>query len=161
MSLRRFMRVVASESMPATETPVVHAAFATTDMKHVDQHFGTAKCYAVYQVTPREANLLCAAQFRQADSEGGEGKLTSRIALLQGCTLIYCEAIGGGAIRRLAQQGIRPMRVAAGVPISVLIAELQQALSQDTELLRRCLPARAEPRDEARFDRMEAEGWAE
>lgn len=73
----------------------MRAAFATTDMKHVDQHFGTAQRYAVYGVLPRDATLLYSAQFGPQDRDGGEGKLAARIALLEGCALIYCEAIGG------------------------------------------------------------------
>jgi nitrogen fixation protein NifX len=157
------MRVVDNESMPNTEVHVVHAAFATTDMKHVDQHFGTARRYAIYRVAPHDATLLYAAQFGPEDKDGGEGKLTARIALVRGCSLMYCEAVGGGAIRRLVAQGVRPMRVDSGALISTLVADLQRALSQGSEVLRKRLPALAEPRDEdeARFAAMDAEEWTE
>jgi nitrogen fixation protein NifX len=161
MSLRRLLRIVGSEPLPNTEAQAVRAAFATTDMKHVDQHFGTAQRYAVYCVLPRDATLLYSAQFGPQDRDGGEGKLAARIALLEGCALIYCEAIGGAAIRRLAARGICPMRVASGALISTLLMELQRSLGQEFTTWRKRLPAMPERRDKARFDAMEAEGWVE
>lgn len=161
MSLRRLLRIVDRESMFGTEAHAVRAAFATTDMKHVDQHFGTSHRYAIYRVTPHRATLSHAAQFAEEDKDGGEGKLTARIALLEGCALVYCVAVGGGAIRRLVARGIRPLRVAAATPIAALLTDLQAELSQDAEVLRRRFRVLAAPRDEARFDAMEAEGWVE
>lgn len=161
MSLRRLMRIVDSQPMPNTEAHTVRAAFATTDMKHVDQHFGTAQRYAIYRVLAREATLLYVAQFGQEERDGGEGKLTARIALLDGCALIYCEVIGAAAIRRLVARGIRPVLVNPGALISTLVTDLQRSLSEDFKMLRERLPSMAEPGDEARFDAMEAEGWVE
>ena len=38
-------------------------AFATTDMETVNQHFGSAKSFAIYAVDMEDAQLLEAAQF--------------------------------------------------------------------------------------------------
>ena len=140
---------------------MVQVAFATTDMQRVDQHFGVAQRYAIYRVTAQGSALLCAAQFAQEQGVGGEGTLTGRIALLEGCTLVYCEAVGGGAIRRLLGRGIRPVRVPTATPIATLLSDLQRGLSARTEDAAEGRSGIASSDDEARFAAMEAEGWVE
>lgn len=162
MVLRRLMRVVDRPPVHDDGARAVRVAFATTDMKHVDQHFGTAQRYAVYRVTTREARLLYAAQFGSPQRDGaGEEKLAARIALLEGCAFVYCQAIGAGAIRRLLPRGIHPRRVDPRASISVLVADLQKTLKQDFRIAPRPLSGVEESGDEGRFEVMDAEGWNE
>jgi nitrogen fixation protein NifX len=51
----------------------VKVAFATGDMKHVDQHFGAAEGFAVYALGPERARLLEAVQFGQLVVDGVDG----------------------------------------------------------------------------------------
>ena len=41
----------------------IKVAFATSDMLHVNQHFGSAQCFAIYAVDPENWEMLEAAQF--------------------------------------------------------------------------------------------------
>jgi nitrogen fixation protein NifX len=53
----------------------VKVAFATGDMKHVDQHFGAAEGFAVYALDPERATLVEAVQFGKQVMDGGsEGR---------------------------------------------------------------------------------------
>ena len=48
-------------------------AFATTDMETVNQHFGSAKSFAIYAVDKENTQLLEAAQFGELSQDGNDG----------------------------------------------------------------------------------------
>ena len=84
-------------------------AFATTDMETVNQHFGSAKSFAIYAVNMDDAQLLEAAQFGELSQDGNEDKLSVKLDLLSGCAAVYCQAVGGSAINQLIAKGIQPV----------------------------------------------------
>ncbi|MBL8258384.1 MAG: nitrogen fixation protein NifX [Candidatus Competibacteraceae bacterium] len=143
-------------------TPVLKAAFATGDRHRVDQHFGAASALLLYDVTGARASVAEFAQFGELDQDGHESKLAAKLDLLQGCAVVYCQAIGGSAIQQLLAIGVQPVRVEANAPITPLLAELQTALRGGPapawfgRVLARQRQAES---DQARFDAMEAEGW--
>lgn len=160
MALERCLKVVCSN----TDTPVVRKAlklaFATTDMKHVNQHFGSARSFAIHTVDVEHAGLLKVVQFDGGEQDGHENKLTDRITMLEGCAVVYCEAVGSSAIRRLLACGIQPLKVATGSAVADLIASVQVMLHSGAPTWL----TRAMHRPEAaanRFDTMETEGWNE
>lgn len=161
MGLQRHLRLVPER----TETPaidiIVKVAFATTDRKHVDQHFGAAQTLAIYAVTPTDAVLLEVAQFSHPLQDGHEDKLAAKLAVLEGCTAVYCQAVGGSAIRQLLNRGVQPLRVEAGTVIESLLQTLQVELQTQPSTWLTCNSERRGPAGDARFDRMEAEGWQE
>ncbi|MEJ2141949.1 MAG: NifB/NifX family molybdenum-iron cluster-binding protein, partial [Gammaproteobacteria bacterium] len=107
MALQRHMRIVDSEAdSPVMETGL-KVAFATTDMKTVNQHFGSAKSFAMYMVNPEDATLLEAAQFAILEQDGDEDKLSAKIKMLEGCSAVYCQAIGSSAINQLVLRGVQ------------------------------------------------------
>jgi len=136
-------------------------AFATTDMKHVDQHFGSARVFAIYAVDIEHAKLFEAVQFDRVEQDSDEDKLVARIAMLEGCSAVYCQAVGSSAIRQLLAHGVQPVKVITGVVIVDLIESVQDMLRAGTSAwLARAVARRQEP-DTSRFDAMEAEGWEE
>ena len=54
-------------------------AFATTDMETVNQHFGSAKSFAIYAVDPDNYSLMEAAEFGKLKQDGNEDKLVEKI----------------------------------------------------------------------------------
>ncbi|MDG4563148.1 MAG: NifB/NifX family molybdenum-iron cluster-binding protein [Candidatus Competibacter sp.] len=145
-------------------TPSIKAAFATSDRHKIDQHFGTATAILIYAVTPDQATVVEFAQFGDLDQDGHEDKLAAKLALLQGCTVVYCQAVGGSAIQQLLAVGVQPIRVEAGTAIAPLLAELQTAMrgGQAPVWLNRAIARQQETESaEARFAAMEAEGWRE
>ena len=54
-------------------------AFATTDMDTVNQHFGSAKSFAVYAVDMDDAQLLEAAQFGELSKTATKINCRSRL----------------------------------------------------------------------------------
>lgn len=157
MSWRRHLRIVNAPTDPAPAG--VKVAFATADRRRVDQHFGTAPSLVIYAVTPAEATLVSVAQFGEVD--GHEDKLAVRMAALEGCVAVYCQAVGGSAIRQLLARGVQPLRVEGIVSIDRLLQELRSEWRAApagwlTKALRR-----HEGDDHHRFAAMEAEGWQE
>ena len=144
--------------------PTIKAAFATSDRHKVDQHFGAASGLLIYTVTPEQTTMVEFAQFSGLDRDGHEDKLAAKLALLQGCAVVYCQAVGGSAIQQLLAAGVQPMRVEAGTAISPLLFDLQAALrgSQAPTWLNRAIARQRQAEStDARFAMMEAEGWRE
>jgi nitrogen fixation protein NifX len=76
-------------------------AFATSDRHQVDEHFGAASAMLIYAVTSDQATVVEFAQFGELDQDGHESKLAAKLALLQGCAVVYCQAgrrLGDSAI---------------------------------------------------------------
>jgi nitrogen fixation protein NifX len=139
----------------------IKAAFASSDMKHIDQHFGAAESFVVYAIDPREQHLLEAIQFARLEMDGNEDKLAAKISALEGCDVVYCEAVGASAVSQLRAKGIQPIKVGAGTSVSGLIRDLQRELRDGPSAwLARALAGR-DPGRNRRFDAMEAEGWSE
>lgn len=165
MGLQRRMQIIDGTTSNDEESKFVDLAikiaFATSDMTHVNQHFGSAKSFAVYAITPDEAKLLEASQFGQLDQDGNEDKLVSKMAVLEGCAAVYCHAIGSSAVRQLVARGIQPVKVSDNVPIDDLIEMLQDEMrSGPSSWLAKAIGRQNGP-DMSRFDDMEAEGWEE
>jgi len=99
-------------------TAALMVAFATSDMKRVDQHFGAARSIAIYAVNPERVCFVEANEFSQTKSDGNENKLAARIAVLEGCIAIYCQAIGTSAINQLRAKGIQALKVPPRRPMA-------------------------------------------
>ncbi len=136
-------------------------AFATTDMETVNQHFGSAKSFALYAVNGDKAEMLEAAQFGDLAQDGNEDKLAVKLKLLEGCAAVYCQAVGASAIRQIVAHNIQPVKVHEGSLIKDLISDLQQEIKAGpSSWLAKAINQQNKP-DPNRFDAMEDEGWDE
>jgi nitrogen fixation protein NifX len=136
-------------------------AFATSDMKHVDQHFGAAQSFAIYAFDQEKSCLVEAVEFGKLEMDGNEDKLVVKIDALAGCIAVYSQAVGASAINQLKAKGIQPVKISPGAAISGLLASLQDELKQGPgSWLARAIQ-NAMPADPSRFDQMEADGWEE
>ncbi len=139
----------------------VRVAFASTDMRHVDQHFGAAEAFAIYTVDPGHHAMAEVIQFDRLDMDGNEDKLAAKIEALEGCIAVYCQAIGASAINQLQATGIQPVKVSPGALVCELIQALQGELrTGPSAWLARAIDGQR-TRDAGRFDAMAAEGWSE
>lgn len=139
----------------------IKVAFATVDMQHVNQHFGSARSFALYRVDPENAELLEAAQFGESLQDGNEAKLSAKIQLLAGCAAVYCQAVGASAIKQIVAQGIQPIKVHEGSVIKELIADLQAEMKAcPSGWLAKAINQK-KISDPERFDAMIEEEWQE
>ncbi len=109
----------------------VKIAFATSDRRAVNQHFGAAESFAIYEVGESETRLIEVAEFIETAMDGHEGKLAAKVELLDDCAAVYCNAVGASAIQQLLAASIQPMRVDEGTLIDELLVGLQKNLVGD------------------------------
>jgi nitrogen fixation protein NifX len=117
---------------PTEDTSMrVKIAFASSDRRQVDQHFGAAESFAIYELADTDARLVEVAEFTDRDTamDGHEGKLAGKIDLLAGCAAVYCNAVGASAIKQLLARDIQPLKVEEGTLIDMLLGELGQSLA--------------------------------
>ncbi|MGE5656739.1 MAG: nitrogen fixation protein NifX [Actinomycetota bacterium] len=86
-------------------------AFATSDMVHINAHFGWAKKMAVYDVSPEGYDFVETIEFDgNLQADGNEDKLVPKIEALSDCTIVYVAAIGGSAAARLIRKRVTPVK---------------------------------------------------
>ncbi|MFZ4702761.1 MAG: NifB/NifX family molybdenum-iron cluster-binding protein [Candidatus Methylumidiphilus sp.] len=160
MALIRRMRIVDKSEEELAMATSLTIAFCTDDMKTVNQHFGSAKTFAIYAVDLEQSTLLEVAEFGKLDQDGNEDKLATKIGLLDGCAAVYCEAVGASAIHQLMAAGIQPVKVYRGSQITDLITDFQAELrSGPSAWVAKALARQGGSAD--KFGEMEADGWDE
>lgn len=102
-------------------------AFTSSDGRTVDQHFGTARAFRVWEVGPEAAGEVAAVTAAPA-SDDEEGRIAARASAVAGCAIVYTVAIGGPAAARLVARRIHPLGTGREVPIAELISRLQEVL---------------------------------
>ena len=130
MTVERRLRILSVGNEAKRMNTAVKVAFATSNLKQVDQHFGAAESFAIYAIDPEQANLIEVIQFGQLDMDGNEDKLAAKIDALQGCIAIYCQAIGASAVNQLRPKGIQPVKVSAGMLLNEAIRALQAEMRE-------------------------------
>jgi len=106
----------------------VKIAFATSDRRAVNQHFGAAESFAIYEVGEHETRLIEVVEFIETEMDGHDGKLAAKVELLGDCAAVYCNAVGASAIQQLLLKSIQPMRVDEGTLIDELLCGLRKNL---------------------------------
>lgn len=161
MALQRRLKVLPHGTEDNWMDTAVKVAFASTDMKQVNQHFGAAESFAIYAVDLQRSELLEVVQFGELVMDGNEDKLVAKIAALDGCIAVYTQAVGASAVGQLKGKGIQPVKVTPGAQISDLLDSLQEQLREGPSAwLAKAIQRQDEP-DTGRFDTMESEGWDE
>jgi len=154
--LTRTLQVMGEED----DGTLLNVAFATADGATVDQHFGSAKSFAIYGVNQDASRLLRVAQFGELSQDGNEDKLVHKFKLLEGCIAVYCRACGASALRQLLALGIQPVKVNEDARISDLIADLQYELRNGpSNWLAKAMRKSTLIDDKTKFDTMASEGW--
>lgn len=156
MAITRTLQVVDDQD----NSTLLKVAFATSDNQQVDQHFGSARTFAIYGVDIDSARLLQMAAFAEIKAED-EDKLAEKLRVLEGCIAVYCRACGASAVRQLLVRSIQPVKVNDGTDIRGLISALQQELRDGPSSWLAKAMHRQTLLANGRFDDMEADGWRE
>ena len=102
-------------------------AFTSSDGKIIDQHFGQARDYCVWEVDADAAEFL--TKVTPLITEGDEEDRTAaRANAVAECSIVYTVQIGGPAAAKLVARKIHPMKTGAEVPIAEAVGKLQQVL---------------------------------
>ena len=161
MTLDRRLIIVDTGEEASWIDTAMKVAFASTDMKHVDQHFGSAESFALYAIDMEHIQLMEVNQFGKQVQDGNEDKLVAKLNSLDGCIAVYTQAVGASAVSQLKARGIQPVKVSQGADILYLLKSLQEELRMGpSSWLARAIDSQMTV-DPSRFDAMEEEGWDE
>ncbi len=136
-AVRRLSLVATDGETPtAPDRPAgaVRVAIATSDMKGLNAHFGSARRFAVYDVTKEGWSFVEALAFDDVTEESGNHKtdgddrITPKIAALTGCHLLFCLAIGGPSAAKVVSARIHPIKVQAPTPIDEVLERTRTML---------------------------------
>lgn len=118
---------------------MLRIAFATSDRKSVNHHFGGTEGLIIYDVSPGEASLLDFAAFPPAEKEGEvvrdgvtgtvQDKVLAKLEFVKDCHAVYAHSIGSSLTRRLMQLGVQPVIINEGTEILQLLNEISLALA--------------------------------
>ncbi|MBI4848601.1 MAG: nitrogen fixation protein NifX [Nitrospirae bacterium] len=96
-------------------------AFATTDGTNVDEHFGRAGKFVIYELMKDGYKFLETRKFadgRDAEIEGTkdmgqvhDDRVQAKVDKLADCKIIYLTEIGGPSAARLVKKGIMPIKI--------------------------------------------------
>ncbi len=109
-------------------------AFATTDGITVDEHFGRAGLFSVYEISPAGFEFVEQRRFADGrdnaveESRGNElehdNVMRNKVEQLCDCKIIYFTNIGSPSAARLVNKGLMPIKVKQEVPIDQELEKL-------------------------------------
>lgn len=106
---------------------VMKVAFASSDKIHVNEHFGRAEQFTLWEVGPQEAGFIGLVQVRTEGDDEAD-RIEARCAGLADCALVYVAEIGGPAAARLVAKKIHPIKSKEREPIALVVEKLQEVL---------------------------------
>jgi nitrogen fixation protein NifX len=102
-------------------------AFTSKTGEMIDQHFGMAESFTIWEMGPYDAYPVEPIHVEKHEGDE-EDKISSRVALLKDCAIVYTMQIGGPAAAKLVSHKIQPMKTTTEVPIAEIVAKLQGVL---------------------------------
>lgn len=115
-------------------------AFATTDGVHVDEHFGRAGTFAVYEIAMDSYRFIEMRKFaegrdREIEDTKGHGevhedRVQKKVDRLSDCKIVYLTEIGGPSAARLVRKGMMPIKVKETVGIEESLRNLLETLKK-------------------------------
>ena len=117
---------------------MIKIAFATTDGINVDEHFGRAGAFAIYDLTTegfsfREMRKFAEGRDTKVEETKGMGRahddlVEKKVRKLKDCKIVYLTEIGGPSASRLIKRGIMPIKVKDVVSIKESLDKLLEMI---------------------------------
>jgi len=102
-------------------------AFTSSTGEMIDQHFGQADNFKIWEVGPDEAHYLETLSVGAHGSDE-EDRIAARAKILSDCAIVYTMQIGGPAAAKLVAQKIHPMKTTAVVSLCETVERIQEVL---------------------------------
>jgi nitrogen fixation protein NifX len=160
-AVRRLSLITDESGSPPPERPkgALRIAIATQDLKGLNAHFGSARLFAVYDVTPERWTFVEAVSFEGVSDQSGRHKsegddrITPKVAALCGCHLLFCLAIGGPSAAKVVAAKIHPIKVPQASSIEEVLVRTQTMLkTAPPPWLRKVLAEAGVAADKPSFD---------
>jgi nitrogen fixation protein NifX len=113
-------------------------AFATSDGINVDEHFGRAGSFAVYDLSPAGYQFSELRKFSDGIDQTVVGTreqgalhdeaVQGKVDRLADCKIVFMTEIGGPSAARLVKKGIMPMKVKAVISIEDSVRQLHETI---------------------------------
>ena len=113
-------------------------AFATKDGINVDEHFGRAAAFAVYELDRSGYRFVEMRKFgdgidREVSDTKGLGTVhdaavEGKVQKLADCKIVYLTEIGGPSAARLVKRGMMPVKVKETVSIEESLSRLLETV---------------------------------
>jgi len=120
--------------VPQQQTGALRVAIATQDMQCLNAHFGSARLFAIYDVTADDSTFMEAVAFDDVSDESGkhrtegDDRIAARVEALKGCHLLFCLAIGGPSAAKIVSAKIHPIKVPQPESIEDVLLRTQTML---------------------------------
>lgn len=103
-------------------------AFATKDLENINDHFGWAKQFVIYDVN-KEGYSVSEVVKTEEDHKDEEDKIMSKINAIKGTSIMYCQAIGPTAAAKVINSKIHPIKIETEKKIEDAAKELVAMLN--------------------------------
>jgi nitrogen fixation protein NifX len=114
-------------------------AFASTRGTTVDEHFGRAGAFAIYDITPEGATFLELRRVAEGDLDTDvvvtrgmgdihDAAIASKIDKLADAKIVYFTEIGGPSAAKLVRRGVMPLKTDASTSIDSLAEQLVETM---------------------------------
>lgn len=161
--MSRTLRLIDQDAPAGGEKPL-RVAIATNDMENLNAHFGSAKKFAVYDVTTTSATFIEAHAFDSVTAQSGkhddiDDKITPKVEALSGCAILFALAVGGPSAAKIVKAGVHPIKRKDAEPITAVLEQVQVMLKgTPPPFLRKILGREEKP---SFMDDYETEGYAQ
>lgn len=112
---------------PGREGLTMKVAFASTDKVYVNEHFGRAEQFTIWEVGPDAAEFSGVVQVKTEGADEAD-RIEARCSGLSDCALVYVAEIGGPAAARLVAKKIHPIKSKDQEAITAVVEKLQEVL---------------------------------
>ncbi|HEY6837264.1 MAG TPA: nitrogen fixation protein NifX [Geobacteraceae bacterium] len=102
-------------------------AFTSTTGEVIDEHFGQARTFYIWDIGPEAAEFLTTISAVTTATDE-EDRIAARAGALADCAIVYTMQIGGPAAAKLVAKKIHPMKTTTEVPVAEVVAKLQEVL---------------------------------
>ncbi|MEA3290377.1 MAG: NifB/NifX family molybdenum-iron cluster-binding protein [Campylobacterota bacterium] len=100
----------------------IRVAFATNDNENIDAHFGGAKQFNIYDISPQNNEISTIIKIEDKDTD-------QTVALLKGVDIVYFVNIGPTAAAKIINNGIFPIKYKEVVSIDDELKKLTTMLN--------------------------------
>jgi len=105
----------------------VKVALASSDLKTVDEHFGSASKLVIFGLSETDHQLLKVFELDSStDPEANHSRIHTRLEIISQCQAVGFVACGPAVMRQMVSQRIRPLRLPEGTPIEQAFAEVRR-----------------------------------
>ena len=104
----------------------IRAAVASDSGEELNAHFGSARRYLIYQLTPQECRLIDVRPTYGADESDDSSAFRAR--LIDDCHVLFVQSIGGPAAAKVINAGVYPLKYVEGGPARPYLNELRKKM---------------------------------